>query len=598
MHENQSRARVPRGIRILAPPLIAALLTATALLSTGCGGDAQQAESEQPTRVEQATAQVEQQQAMEEQAQQWVQQQAEYEYEQQAQQAAQEEAMQQQEQQESGAVSPSSRGGQSQRETLTLLPRPGATNFEDYPTIGWRDTANDDTATFSLDVDRTSYFLALNWVQNGYLIEPASVRAEEWINAFNYRYDRPDVDDSFAITTDLVEHPLHSDLHLLRVATQAPEFVDDTPLNVTLVLDSSGSMGEGNRVEIARAAAESIRRGLSDDDRIAVVLFSNGIVDYEEHQRPDDRDIGRVIDRLMPLNSTNVQAGLNLGVELADDIRSKRPDSHNYVILMSDGVANVDATDPFAILQSAEDRNDRNPLRLITVGVGIANYNDVLLEQLAQYGNGWYRYLSDVGKARSTFSRDNWLALSIPFADQARAQVRWDEDSVLAWRQVGYENRVTSDRNFEQDRKEFAEIPIGTATTMFFEVELTSDALRDDIIELGEVELRWLTPRSDESNRQQVDMVSAIRRFGDDEMLDLGTVVALASDRYGWFGQAGLSRETMALAAHNLDEIAGWFYVLPTSILDTQAGQDFGQLLVAMVAVAKDYESEDPGYSR
>ena len=367
---------------------------------------------------------------------------------------------------------------------------------------------------------------------------------------------------------------------------------------MTLVLDASGSMQEGNRVEIARAAAESIRRGLSSDDRIAVVLFSDNIVASESHQRPDDRDIRRIIDRLGPTGSTNVQAGLNRGVRFADEIRRERPNAHNYVILMSDGVANVDATDPFAILRTAEDRDDSNPLRLITVGVGIANYNDVLLEQLAQHGNGWYRYLQDVAQAQSTFSRENWLALSIPFADQARAQVRWNNESLVAWRLVGYENRVTADRNFEQDRKEFAEIPMGSATTMFFEVELSDAAIRDGVVDLGEVELRWLTPMSGESNRQQIQMVSGISRFGDDAMLDLGSVVALAADRYSWFGQDGLSEETMNLAADHLDEIAYWFEELPTDILNTQAGDDFARLLVAMGAIAEEYESEDPGYSR
>ncbi len=503
--------------------------------------------------------------------------------------------------QEAQQSSSSSRSQNQQRANEQQQPRrslPGSTNFEDYATTGWRETADDDTSTFSLDVDRTSYFLALNWVEAGYAIDPASVRAEEWTNAFNYNYELPRVDDSFAVTTDIVEHPLHSDLHLVRIATQAPEFVDNTPLNVTLVLDASGSMQEGNRIEIARAAAESIRRGLSDQDRIAVVLFSNNIVDYERHSRPVDRDIQRIVERLQPQGSTNVQAGLNLGVELADDVRRDRPNAYNYVILMSDGVANVDATDPFAILRSADDRDDSNPLRLITIGVGITNYNDVLLEQLAQYGNGWYRYLQDVAQARSTFSRENWLALSIPFADQTRAQVRWDDDSVLAWRLVGYENRVTSDRNFEQDRKEFAEIPMGSATTMFFEVELTAEALRDDVVDLGEIELRWLTPMSDESNRQQVEMISGISRFGDDEMLDLGSIVALSADRYSWFGQDALSQDTMALAADNLNELADWFWSLPNDILDTQSGDDFGKLLAAMGAVAEEHESENPGYSR
>ena len=609
MNQSRTRASVPKWIRILAPPLIVLALVA-AMLSAACSDDTDQAESEQPTRVEQVAAQVVQQ---EQQQQQAMQQQQEVAYQQQAQQQAQQAAAEYEEEQqeameqeaEQQASSDSSRSRTQQRQQRSgqerQTPRrslPGSTNFEDYATTGWRETIDDDTSTFSLDVDRTSYFLALNWVEAGYAIEPASVRAEEWINAFDYDYELPRVDDSFAVTTDIVEHPLHDDLHLVRIATQAPEFVDNTPLNVTLVLDASGSMGEGSRVAIARAAAESIRQGLSRDDRIAVVLFSNSIIDYEEHQRPSDRGIAQVIDRLTPTGGTNVQAGLNLGVELADDIRRQRPDAYNYVILMSDGVANVDATDPFAILRTAEDRDESNPLRLITVGVGIANYNDVLLEQLAQYGNGWYRYLQNLGQARSTFSRENWLALSIPFADQARAQVRWDDDSVLAWRLVGYENRVTADRNFEQDRREFAEIPMGSATTMFFEVELTSDALREDVIDLGEIELRWLTPMSDESNRQTVEMVSGISGFGDDALLDLGSVVALAADRYSWFGQDGLSQDTMALAADHLDEIAWWYRDLPAAILDSQAGRDFAQLLAAMGAIAEEHESEDPGYSR
>ena len=400
MNQNQSksqtRARAPGWIRILAPPLIV-LAVAAAMLSTACSDDAEPAESEQPTRVEQAVAQAEQEQ--QQQAMQQQQQEVAYQQQaaqQQAQQAAAEyqeaeqeqEAMEQEQEAQASADSSRSRqrgqGGGDERST----PRrslPGSTNFEDYATTGWRDTVNDDTSTFSLDVDRTSYFLALNWVEAGYAIEPASVRAEEWINAFSYDYDLPDVDDSFAVTTDIVEHPLHDDLHLVRIATQAPEFVDNTPLNVTLVLDASGSMREGNRVEIARAAAESIRRGLRPRDRLAVVHFSSVVWDNltVEHTRPDDPALEDSISRLRPSQSTNVQAGLNRGVELADHIRRERPDAYNYVILMSDGVANVDATDPFAILRTAKDRDDSNPLRLITVGVGIANYNDVLLEQLA-----------------------------------------------------------------------------------------------------------------------------------------------------------------------------------------------------------------------
>ena len=442
---------------------------------------------------------------------------------------------------------------------------PRDTTFRDYERTELVRTEEDDTATFSLDVDRTSYRLALNWAQEGLVIDPDSVRAEEWINAFDYRYERPSSERFFAITSDWMIHPFNTDgsenRFMVRLAFQAPELEDDRPLNVTLVLDASGSMNDGDRVAIARAAAESIRRGLREQDRIAVVQFTDSVV-WElvvEPTRPGDRDVRRSIERLEPRNATNVQAGLNLGVEFADEMRRNRPDAYNYVILMSDGVANVDATDPFAILNRVGDRADRNPLRLITVGVGIENYNDYLLEQLAQHGNGWYRYLSTPAEARDVFSRENWLALSRPFADATRAQVVWDPNVVGEWRMIGYENRATSDASFDQDRREFAEIPVGAATTVFFEIGL-AERLRGESLLLGSVELRWLNPLDGEARSQLHEvLVNDGGSWSDDQLarLELGALVALSSDRYSRLSDlvgsdAALVRRELDTAAETL----------------------------------------------
>ena len=436
----------------------------------------------------------------------------------------------------SAAAAPSA-SSQSVREPYVSPPYD--TTFQDYRQSGFEATVEDSVSTFSLDTDRTSFQLALNWARAGHRVDPDSVRAEEWINAFNYGYELPRHDDSFAISTEVLPHPLDGGMHLVRVGFQAPEFRDKAPLNVTLVLDASGSMASGNRVGIAREAAETIRRSLRHDDRIAVIHFTTDVVRdlTVRHTDPDDRDVRRSIDRLQPRGSTNVQAGLDLGVRLADRARRDRPDAHNYVILMSDGVANVDATDPFAILESAYDRDARNPLRLITIGVGIENYNDTLLEQLAQHGNGWYRYLSNDVEARALFSRDSWLPLSIPFADQTRAQVRWDPAVVESWRLVGYENRITSDESFTQDRKEFAEIPMGAATTVFYEVRLRPTAQINPTVRqhLGEVHLRWVTPVEGRSNQQSQTLSAAAGQLNDAQdaaLLDFGALVALAADRY------------------------------------------------------------------
>ena len=497
-------------------------------------------------------------------------------------------------------------GAQSQRgPSATPAPAglpaflPSATTFQDYQRSRFVSAAEDSVSTFSLDTDRTSYHLALNWARSGYEVEPDSVRAEEWINAFNYRYDRPLRQDSFGITTDVFMHPLDSRKHLARIAFQAPEMQDDTPLNVTLVLDASGSMSNGDRVSIAREAAESIRRSLGGRDRIAVVHFTTEVIGEltVEHSNPDDRDVRRSIDQLAPHNSTNVQAGLDLGVQLADQARRDRPGAYNYIILMSDGVANVDATDPFAILESAGDRDSRNPLRLITIGVGIENYNDYLLEQLAQHGNGWYRYLSTTDQAKATFSRDSWLALSIPFADQTRAQVTWDPDVVDSWRLIGYENRVTSDESFTQARKEFAEIPAGAATTVFYELELRQGA-RSGPVSLGEVALRWVTPSTGESNRQHASIQSQLgSEFYtlNDALLQLGAIVALSSDLYSSLPYAESSD---SMVHSDLVTLMEELEPLGSELGGLGAYQDFAFLMDHITRSFRDVTKPASGYSR
>ncbi len=475
--------------------------------------------------------------------------------------------------------------------------QPGATTFRDYERSALTLASVDNVSTFSLDTDRTSFQLALNWARAGYDIEPDSVRSEEWVNAFDYGYDQPTRDDSFAISADIMPHPLDSELLLARVGFQAPELRDDgIPLNVTLVLDASGSMADGNRVQIARVAADRIRTSLRDEDRISVVQFDNQVI-HEltvENQHPDSREVIHSLDRLAPGGSTNVQAGLDLGVEIADYMRLKNPGAYNYVILMSDGVANVDATNPFAILESAEDRDASNPLRLITIGVGIANYNDLLLEQLAQHGNGWYRYLNDTEQARSLFSRESWLALAMPFADQTRAQVTWNPEVVESWRIVGYENRVTADRNFTQARKEFAEIPSGAATTVFYEIRPARYPRLGDMVNLGDVELRWVTPMSNDSNRQHAQIAARYDSPSGDvdgALLQFSALVALSADRYSALPHPNARHD----ASYDLSVLKDDLGALDERIGGLDSYRDF-----AFVIESMDLESPrtSSGYSR
>ncbi len=475
--------------------------------------------------------------------------------------------------------------------------QPGTTTFQDTARQPLTATRDDAVSTFSLDTDRTSFQLALNWARAGYRVDPASVRAEEWVNAFAYGYAAPRASDRFAITSDLFAHPLDNGKYMARVAFQAPDVVTTAPLNVTLVLDASGSMANGNRVAIARAAAEAIRQSLDRDDRMAVVHFTTNVLDQltVEAARPDDRAVVNSIAQLAPHRSTNVQAGLDLGVRLADRMRRERPQALNYIILLSDGVANVDATDPFAILEATSAPSGANPLRLITVGVGIENYNDLLLEQLAQHGNGWYRYLFDVEQARATFQRENWLALSSPVADQTRAQVVWNPAAVRTWRIVGYENRVTSAEAFTQDREEFAEVYAGAATTVFYELELHDDFRQQG--GLGQVELRWVAPESGRAWSQSSDLVSSgeVVQLQDHPLLAFGAVVALTADRYSALRDASVPNRVIA---RELWSLRDWTVDLQNDLGHLAAFKDFAYVVETLLMNVPRVEPDSSGYSR
>ena len=201
--------------------------------------------------------------------------------------------------------------------------------------------ALDPVSTFSLDTDRASYQRALQLAIAGYDIDPADVRAEEWINSLAYGYPQPSRSEEFGIYTDVLQHPDTQGMHMARIGIQAPELQSRRAVNLTLVLDSSGSMGDGGRVHVAREASHMIVNNLLDGaDQVAVVHFEESVNHglTVEHTNPNDPNVRVSIDRLSPGGATNVQARLDQGLRLAYDARVRNPGSINYVILFSDGV--------------------------------------------------------------------------------------------------------------------------------------------------------------------------------------------------------------------------------------------------------------------
>lgn len=365
-----------------------------------------------------------------------------------------------------------------------------ANTFEDAGDTGFVSTATDPQSTFGMDVDTGSYTVARRLISEGYVPPPEAIRVEEWINAFGYNDPAP-TDDDFAITTAVGSAPFSDDGTLLaRIGLQTRTIPDEDrpPAALTWVVDTSGSMSIENRLDLVKESLGLLVTSLDDDDTIAIVT-------YDDESRPllaptpvsDADEIYEAIDELEIGGGTNMEAGLLLGYEQARE--AYRDGAVNAVILASDGVANIglDEGEPLAD-RIREEGNDG--LHLVTVGFGMGNYNDALMEQLADTGDGMYAYVDTIDEAERLFVEDLTPTLT-PVAGDAKVQVSFDADVVESYRLIGYENRALADEDFTDDTVDAGELGAGHAVTALYEIRLHDGAAAGPDPALGDVSIRW-----------------------------------------------------------------------------------------------------------
>jgi Ca-activated chloride channel family protein len=324
-------------------------------------------------------------------------------------------------------------------------PKAGNT-FVDEGVGGYVDAAVDPRSTFALDVDDGSYRIAEAYVARGLRPPPASVRTEEWVNAFPYADPAP-TDADLAVRAESGVRPgAAARTQVVRVAVTARDVaVDDRPpVNLTLVVDRSGSMGLDNRIGLVQDSLALLAESLQPADTVSVVGFdSRPELVLPPTRVSDDARIMGAVDELSPRGSTNLAGGLTLGFQQAR--RAYR--GINVVVLCSDGVANVGVTGPDGILADIAEAGHEG-IHLVTVGFGMGNYDDHLMEQLADRGDGFYRYVDTHQEAEHVFV-DELTAILAPVADDARVQVSFDPELVPEYRLIGYENRAMDDESFE-----------------------------------------------------------------------------------------------------------------------------------------------------
>ena len=351
----------------------------------------------------------------------------------------------------------------------------------------------DKQSTFGVDVDTASYSLARRYVQEGRLPEKAQVRTEEFVNYFKAESAAP-TNAPFAIHVELAPSRFGGDQarQMLRVVVRAKDLAhfERKPLRLTFVVDVSGSMREQNRLETVKDSLRLLVAQLEPGDRIAIVKYSNDAAVVSAMASVSDKvGFETAIQSLSPEGGTNSNAGLQLGYALA--VEGFDPECVNRVVFLSDGVANQGVTDPRQIAEGLKPLKEKGIL-LNTIGVGMNNHNDVLLEQLADTCDGVCTYVDTPKEAKRALV-DNFTGMFQPVGRDAKVQVEFDPTQVRRWRQLGYENRAIADADFRNDQVDAGEINAGHEMTALYELEMATP--RADA-PLAVVRLRWKDPRS------------------------------------------------------------------------------------------------------
>ncbi len=390
-------------------------------------------------------------------------------------------------------------------------------------------TAEDNQSTFGLDVDTASYTVARKFVSEGNMPDPNSIRVEEWVNYFDQGYPAPET-GAFGIYADGGPTPFLSPSEtLLRIGIKARDVSSRQRPSaaLTFVIDVSGSMADGGRLELVKESLKLLVDQLRADDSVAIVVFSTDArVVLGPTSGGDRATILSAIGQLQPEQTTNVQAGLELGYGLARE--TLRSHGINRVVLASDGVANVGLTDSASILASIHADAEAG-IQLVSVGVGMGNYNDTLLEALADKGDGFYAYIDTPEEAHRLFVEELTTTLDTVALD-ARVQVDFNQAVVAAYRLIGFENRAIPDQQFRNDDVEAGAIGAGHEVTALYAVVLNEGY---ETGRIASVDLRWTDPQTKKATEivQDVDRGALARDFrATDEHFKLDACVAATAE--------------------------------------------------------------------
>lgn len=329
--------------------------------------------------------------------------------------------------------------------------------------------ASEPVSTFSLDVDTGSYSNVRRFLAQGQLPPRDAVRVEELLNYFHYDYPAPTDVHPFAVTTELAAAPWNPERWLLRVGVKAVDVKATAmpPANLVFLVDVSGSMDSPDKLPLVQATLQQLVNELRPQDRVALVVYA-GRTAVELESTPGSRKekIRAAIGRLQAGGSTAGEAAIRLAYQQAR--AGFIAGGINRILLATDGDFNVGITD----MQQIKDmvaREREGGISLTTLGFGQGNYQEALMEQIADVGNGNYSYIDSLEEGRKVLVEELSATFNTVAAD-VKLQMEFNPDVISEWRLIGYENRVLREEDFRNDKVDAAEVGAGKNVTALYEL--------------------------------------------------------------------------------------------------------------------------------
>lgn len=329
--------------------------------------------------------------------------------------------------------------------------------------------AQQPVSTFSIDVDTGAYANVRRFLNDGSLPPKDAVRLEELVNYFPYAYPKPEGDVPFSVATELAITPWNPETRLLRVAIKAADLsaAELPPANLVFLVDVSGSMDRREGLPMVQSTLKLLVDQLRPQDRVALVTYAgNASVVLESTAGSDKARIRAAIDQLSAGGSTAGESGIQLAYQEAQ--KGLLKGGINRILLATDGDFNVGISDFETLKQLAADKR-KTGVSLTTLGFGTDNYNEQLMEQLADAGDGNYAYIDNLREARKVLVDQLTSTLAV-VAKDVKIQVEFNPAEVSEYRLLGYENRALKREDFSNDKVDAGEIGAGHSVTALYEV--------------------------------------------------------------------------------------------------------------------------------